>query len=89
MPMFDDMKKKRTKKTRDGEIPPPYTPPAPTPEPVVEKVRVRILQRILSRRHGSFVPGQVAHLPVILARDWVAMKLAEYDKQIDSAPEIK
>lgn len=88
MPMFKEIKK-RPLKTRNGEAPPPYAPPAPAPEPVVEKVRVRILRRIMSRNYGSFVPGQVAHLPVILARDWVDMKLAEYDKAHDSAPEIK
>jgi hypothetical protein len=88
MPMFKDIKK-RPLKTRGGETPPPYTPPAPAPEPVVKTTRVRILRRIISRNYGSFVPGQVAHLPVILARDWVDMKMAEYDKSLDGPSESK
>jgi hypothetical protein len=73
---------------RDGTLVERAYVPAPVPVPV-EKLRVRILQRIASTKHGSFAIGQVAHLPIAQAREWVQLGLAEFDKMLDSAPETK
>jgi len=89
MPVFEDLKHgtNRPKKKRDGTVPPPAPVLAPPAEP--EKLRVRILKRITSRKHGMFNIGQVAHLPIAQAKEWVQLGLAEFDKMLEGAPETK
>jgi len=89
MPVFQDLAnpKKRALKRKDGTIPPPL-PPAP--EPVAPAtLRVRILRSIHGSRRGTFLQGQVVHLPADVAREWIKLGLVEQDKMIDSAPETK
>jgi len=88
MPHFDDLAKrvKRPSKTKKGETPPPYVPPTPV---APATMRVRFLVRIAGSRRGTFFVGQVAELPVEVAKDWIGMGLVEQDKSLDGPPEIK
>ncbi len=64
---------------------------APQPPAVAEgetSRRVRIL-KVLTWRGKIYRPGEVARLPVDTARTWIGYGLAEEDKMIDGAPEVK
>ena len=84
MPM--EKPRKRPSKTRTGDDPAPYTPPAPV---APATMRVRFLVRIAGSRRGTFFVGQVADLPVEVAKDWIGMGFVEQDKMLGGPPEIK
>jgi hypothetical protein len=79
--------KKRLLKRKNGEDTPPATP-MQGPEPV-PTVRVRMLRTVNSRFYGRCVAGHPVEVPVEIAREWIVMGLAEQDKMIDQAPEVK
>lgn len=77
----------KRQRTKSGEIPPPVVPPAePAPVPLV---RVRVLRRITSRKFGTLAAGEVVSLAEDKAKELVSMGLAEQDKMLGGAPEIK
>ena len=89
---FDKTKNsiKKHQRTRNGTLTKDLPPQkAPAPPESVEKMRVRILRTIRGSRHGTFIAGQSAELPVDLARSWIGSGLAEQDKSLDGPPETK
>lgn len=85
MPM--ELPKKRPAKTKSGEMPPSYSPSAAIEAPAT--MRIRFLKFIASRKYGRFTLGQAAFLPAAQAQELISMGLAEEDKMIDQAPEVK